>query len=160
MRNFTGTTTDSEGFKVRSLLTLANIVDESEAHFLDDEANVIQILIDYCVAALKAEYHNYILITDHSKYYFYLADLLIGLQKLSSVDSNKTKIVQLNGIPLLNDCLKEGTDREKIAASSTVWSLAFVDEGRNAIKESELPATLETLVESGNNELRRPVKGE
>lgn len=42
-----------EGFKVRSLLTLANIVDESEAHFLDGEADVVKTLIDYCTVALK-----------------------------------------------------------------------------------------------------------
>ena len=38
---------------MRSLLTLANIVDESEAHFLDGEADVVKTLIDYCTVALK-----------------------------------------------------------------------------------------------------------
>merc|ERR1719354_1494624 len=126
MRNFV--TTGVEGFKVRSLLTLANIVDESEAHFLDDEANVVKTLVDYCTVALKAEHHRYILDTGNTKYYFYLVDILLGLEKLSSVDSNKTKIVEVNGISLLNDCLKEGPDKVKISASKTLWCLAF-DEG-------------------------------
>lgn len=79
---------------------------------------------------------------EHSKKYGYHADeLIIGLNNIAVVDSNKKRLVDAGILPLYVEAMARKKPALQECAARGVWTLAFDDESMKKIKEE--PGCLE-----------------
>ena len=150
---------DDVFLQARSLLILANIVDETEGERIDDEYGTIKLIINFIYEALTNEETKFIWKQGNLKYFFYLRDLLVGLDRLSVIDTNKSRIIEAAGLSALSEILEKGNPDNQLLAAKIVWNLTFDPKCQQAIRESPLLPVLEKYCYHGNKDVRVKVKG-
>ncbi|KAL9979651.1 hypothetical protein ACROYT_G017341 [Oculina patagonica] len=140
-------------YSVKSLLVLANLIDEENNHLIMADEGPIKFLTRLLRKAVDATGHRYMS--------FPARELANGLAKIAVNDKNKKTIVKCGAIPVLVKLLQNAKDdAEKINACNLLWTLAFDEENRKQIKndESAIPE-LKKLATSENSEIKRAAAG-
>lgn len=116
--------------KTVSLLTLAYIVEENESEKLATTGTTgcLTFLISLLEESLRYSNHR------ATSVIFSTEEILGGLNELAQNDSNKVKIVEEGGVPLITKVLTNAICKEERAmAALTLWRLAFVASNRQVI---------------------------
>ncbi|XP_078366964.1 uncharacterized protein LOC144650989 isoform X1 [Oculina patagonica] len=140
-------------YSAKSLLVLANLIDEENNHLIMADEGPIKFLTRLLRKAVDATSHRYL--------NFAARELAHGLAKIAVNDNNKKTIVKCGAIPVLVKLLQNAKyDVEKINACNLLWTLAFDEENRKQIKndESAIPE-LKKLATSENSEIKRAAAG-
>ncbi len=141
---------ENKMIKIRSLLTLAAIVNEKEGDRLATNGECIETIVDVLVKAADTddrEYKSKVQIDSDTEKTFRVSvrALAEGLNNLSSNDANKKLIIRhgglpalsmlLVGLPALSMLLGSDTKRtsEKQNAVEALWKMSFLDECKTDI---------------------------
>ncbi|XP_074653238.1 uncharacterized protein LOC141907481 [Tubulanus polymorphus] len=115
--------------RTKVLLILSYLLDETENDILNADDQNISFFIDILRAALNSDSHF------SKDYGFHASEIVDGLNHLAANDSNKTRIVANNALPLYVRLIDAGlTTVEQHLATRGLWILAFNDDCKKAIK--------------------------
>nr|XP_054751810.1 uncharacterized protein LOC129257501 isoform X1 [Lytechinus pictus] len=139
--------------KTICMITLAYIIEEGQEEALvEKEADTLEYLVGILRDALKSPDKRFQGLCDR--------EIATALGRLAVHDSNKCKILEAGGLPLLVKMLKDRSTDTQEAAANTVWNLAFSDVGRQKIVENgECVKLLESLTQSPESSVSDTAKG-
>ncbi|XP_065051379.1 uncharacterized protein LOC135681041 [Rhopilema esculentum] len=131
------------------LLTLSFLIDDRNNHLILADTATVGLLVHYVEESLSK--------IDHYYADFSLSELIDGLTRIASHDSNKFVICSQGGISAITKILKKTRDNnERIAVCCLLWSLCFVEKCKQKIigRSPEIFEIVQDLQDSENCSLR------
>ncbi|CAH1775998.1 unnamed protein product [Owenia fusiformis] len=142
--------------RTKADLIMSYIISEQENAIINaDDRNII-FIIGILQSAIESENHF------SKKFAFHANEIVSGINHLASNDSNKSRIVKNGVLPLYVRLLDwECTEDEQSLAAQGLWTLAFDETNRRAIREEEgcIPALQELASKSKSEAVIHATRG-
>ncbi|XP_076822897.1 uncharacterized protein LOC143469184 isoform X2 [Clavelina lepadiformis] len=130
--------------KTLVIMAAAHCITEEENDKIMAGKNVISFIVERLKNALNNPICMMSLAHADTSISFSTTELVIGLDKLASNESNKKSIVELNALSLLKRMLGPTSPSEQVqAASNCVWTLSFLPDNKDKIRQE--PGLLEAV---------------
>ncbi|XP_064597655.1 uncharacterized protein LOC135464094 [Liolophura sinensis] len=145
-------TVDVDRFKMSSILSLANLVDEEESALINTSVEAVKFLLVRLGKALQD--------SGRRNMGWSAKELAHGVAKLATNDNNKKMLVREGALPLLLKLSYVENEEEQQEAVKALWALSFDDENKDLIiQEPGLIDRLVQLEKSPGVEVRKAAQG-
>ncbi|ELT99867.1 hypothetical protein CAPTEDRAFT_226936 [Capitella teleta] len=142
--------------KTKAIMLLSYVINETENDIINATDKNLVFMVKMLQAALESENHY------SKKYGYWAVEVAAGLNRLASCDFNQERLLHKGVLSLYTSLIdRKCTEEEQLVASLGLWTLAFCDACRLALREDKnCIRALENLFRSSQREeIRRASRG-